>query len=61
MDKPVYQKCFECCIEQMIRARAREIWEWRVENDIPGDANGDWQDAETEVLETIAGGYKSLT
>ena len=60
MDKPVYQKCYECLVTQMIRVRAHEIWEWRMENEIDGSAPGDWLEAEREVLETIAGGYKSL-
>jgi hypothetical protein len=60
VDKPVYQKCYECLVEQMIRCRAFEIWEWRVETDTPGDAASDWREAETEVLEKLAGGYRSL-
>ena len=60
-NKPIYQKCFDCCIMQMIRCRAYEIWEWRSEYNIPGDALQDWREAEREVLEKLAGGYKSLT
>ena len=45
----------------MIECRAYEIWEYRREYDIPGDAQSDWREAETEVLEKLAGGYKSLT
>ncbi len=60
MEKPIYQKCHECLIEQMIRCRAYEIWEWRMESGAPGDTASDWREAEMEVLETLAGGYKSL-
>jgi hypothetical protein len=60
MDKPIYQRCYECLIAQMIRSRAFEIWEWRMETETPGDALSDWTKAETEVLEKIAGGYSSL-
>jgi hypothetical protein len=44
----------------MIRCRAYEIWEWRCEYDIESSELGNWLDAEREVLEKIAGGYRSL-
>lgn len=61
MDKPIYQKCYDCLVRQMISVRAYEIYEWRLEYGIEGNALGDWLEAEREVLEKIAGGYKSLT
>ena len=57
----IYSKCADCLIAQMIRSRAYEIWEWRIEYDVAGSELGDWCEAEREVLEKIAGGYKSLT
>lgn len=35
--------------EDRIREYAHILWEWRVENDIPGDALGDWLKAEHEI------------
>ena len=60
-NKSIYQKCFECCIEQMIHCRAYEIYEYRMEYGVDGSALSDWLEAEREVLEKIAGGYRSLT
>ena len=58
---PVYQQCFECCIEQMIKCRAFEIYEYRQEYNVEDSELEDWLQAEREVLEKINGGYKSLT
>ena len=60
-NKPVYQQCFECLIKKMIECRAYEIYEYRQEYQVIGDEKSDWQEAEIEVLEKLAGGYKSLT
>lgn len=38
-------------IEARIRLRAFEIYEWRIENEIPGSATSDWLEAEIEILE----------
>ena len=59
-NKPAYQKCFECCIKKIIERRAYEIWEWRVDCGEPGNDKSDWQMAEDEILEKLAGGYKPL-
>ena len=37
-------------IEQRIRERAFEIYEWRIENDVEGCALGDWLEAKEEVM-----------
>ena len=56
-----YQKCANCLVQQMIRCRAYEIYEWRIEYDVAGSELEDWLDAEREVLEKINGSYRSLT
>lgn len=44
----------------MIECRAFEIYEYRQEYNVLGDEKTDWKEAETEILEKLAGGYKSL-
>lgn len=50
MDRPIYQKCRDCCIQKIIEARAFEIYEYRLENDIEGSHWDDWFKAESEVM-----------
>ena len=49
-DKPIYQKCFDCCIKKLIEVRAQEISEWREDYNIEGDDLSDWLEAEKEVM-----------
>lgn len=57
---PIYIKCQNCLVQQMIKSRAFEIYEYRQEYNVAGFELGDWLDAEREVLEKINGGYRSL-
>ena len=42
-------------LKEQIAERAYEIWEWRMENDQPGDALSDWLEAEEEIIEKYRG------
>jgi len=37
-------------IREKIEARAYEIYEWRKENNVPGSALSDWEQAEIEII-----------
>lgn len=52
-NKPVYQIIHEEKMKQRIRDRAYEIYEWRIENGIGGNATTDWFDAEQDILEQL--------
>lgn len=61
-----YSKCADCAIEQLIRLRAYEIWEYRGDNNLEFrfdekkndlvkiTAEDDWCEAEQEILKGLA-------
>ena len=53
-DKPIYQKCVDCCIRRMIEYRAYEIWEYRQFMGEEGSAETDWYLAEREIMGKLA-------
>lgn len=47
------QKCYECQIDRLIRARAQYNYEWRELHFAEGSELEDWLNAEREVMEEI--------
>jgi hypothetical protein len=53
MDIPIYIKIYGETVHRAIELKAYYIYEWRRENNEPGDALGDWREAEKQILELI--------
>lgn len=51
--KKMRQKCYECQIDNLIRARAKYNYEWRELHFAEGSELEDWLNAEREVMEEI--------
>ena len=50
------QKCYECQIDNLIRARARYKFEWRQLHFAEGSELEDWLEAENEVMQELFDG-----